>query len=291
MGSIEKCESCSTRISWLSLIVGFVLAAIKLVVGYLGRSRALIGSGMCNLSDITSALAVIFGTAIAWKPANPRYQYGLGKLEFIVQISMSGLMIAGTLVVIFSSFLDIGQRVIVIPHMFVFFVAVFSGIANGIVYKYAFCAARQLNSPAMKAVAEHNKVDVASAALVAVGVLATRAGLYWADPLIAIFECAQVIHASWVIFWDGFKGLMDTSVSDDYIQRIRKKVGEVREVKKVALVQARASGPKIFVDVAVEVDPGLTVLDSKKLVLYLKYLLRHEDRHVGNVFVQVLPVR
>lgn len=85
--------------------MGLVLAAIKLVVGYLGRSRALIGSGMCNLSDITSALAVLFGTAIVLKPANPRYQYGLGKLEFIVQISMSGLMIAGTLVVIFSSFL------------------------------------------------------------------------------------------------------------------------------------------------------------------------------------------
>ncbi len=287
----KRCEKCSTKIGWVSLLVGVAGATVKIIVGVLGRSRALIGSGLCNLSDISSALAVLYGTGLSGKAASTRYQYGFGKLEFIAQVSVGGLMILGTVVMMMSSLIDIGKHTVEMPHMFVFFVAIFSAFANGLVYKYSHCAAKQLNSPALRADAEHNKVDVVSAVLVAIGVMATRAGLYWADPLIAVFEGVHVIHASVVIFWDGFKGLMDTSVPRDYTENIRAKVSRLEEVKKVSSVRARPAGPKIFVDLAVEVDPGLSILESKKLVLYLKRLLRAEDRHVGSVSVQVLPVR
>src|SRR5450631_1541266 len=122
MKNLKECESCMGKtIAW-GLLANTFLAAFKLFVGFMGRSRALIGSGLCNLSDVTSSIAVIIGVRYTKKPANSRYPYGYGKVEFITQVLISCFMILGTLALIYSSFITIAKRVFVVPHMVVFFV-------------------------------------------------------------------------------------------------------------------------------------------------------------------------
>lgn len=290
MKAQDKCLRCAKHTSIIGFFSGIVLAAFKLTIGLMGRSHALVASGMCNISDVSSSVAVLLGVKYSQKPANKRYQYGYGKVEFIVQVGIGGLMIIGTVLLILSSFIVLVKRTIIIPNMLVFFTAILSAIINGLIYKFADCGSKELNSPALKSHAEHNKIDVASSLLVAVGVLATRIGLHWADPLIAIFECAHVIHGSWCIFGDGLKSLMDASMPMEYIEKMKKNVLEVENVLKVALVQARQSGQKIFVNIAVEINPNLSVLASKHIIQSIKAHLREKDRHIGSIFVKVMPV-
>ncbi|MBF0253581.1 MAG: cation transporter [Candidatus Omnitrophica bacterium] len=282
-----KCENCAKVTSAIGLVAGLALAALKLSFGYLGRSRALIASGMCNLSDVSSAFVVILGVKYSQKGANRRYPYGFGKVEFIAQVGISALMILGNVVLLMSSFIVIAQRTIVIPHLFVIFVALISALVNGLMYKFARCGHTELNSPALKAHAEHNKIDIASSILVMIGVLASHAGLHWADPVIAIFECLHVIWGSWVIFWDGFKGIMDTSAPREYIEAMRERVEQLPKVRRVPKIYARQSGPRMLLDMTLELDPSLTVLESKKIVTDVREELRRYDRHMGNVFIQI----
>jgi cation diffusion facilitator family transporter len=284
-----KCELCAQRTSWVGLISGFFLATFKLGIGFLGGSRALMGSGMCNLSDISSSIIVMLGVKYSRKGANKKFHYGYGKVESIAQVAVGVLMMAGNVVLIFSSFVVIAKRAIIIPHMVVFFTAIISAIVNGLIYKFAHCGAKELNSPALRSHAEHNKIDVASSLLVAIGVMATRIGLHWADPVIAIFEAVHVVHGSWVIFWDGFKGLMDTSVPGEYIDDICERIYEIGEVKKVANIKARQSGQKFYLDVSVTVDPKMSVLESKNLVQRIRRHLKESDRYIGSILVQVIP--
>ncbi|MBU1924269.1 MAG: cation diffusion facilitator family transporter [Candidatus Omnitrophica bacterium] len=284
-----KCERCARRISILGLIGGLFLAGFKLTIGFLGRSRALIASGMCNLSDVSSALIVILGVKYSRKNPNRRFQYGYGKVEFIAQVAMSALMIFGNVILIFSSFVVIAKRIIIIPHTVVFFTALISMVVNGLIYKFAKCGAKELNSPALRSHAEHNKIDVVSSILVAVGVLASRIGLHWADPLIAIFESFHIIHGSWGIFWDGFKGIMDTSAPQGYIDEIRESIRELDSIKGVPMLRARQSGQKILLDMAIEIDPELSVFESKALIQSLRSHLRSKDRYLEDIFVQVRP--
>ena len=167
----EKCEACAKNTIIIGLFANLLLSAFKLFVGFLGRSRALIGSGLCNLSDISSSAVVIVGIKFAKKPANMRYPYGYGKIEFFCQVGMSLMMIGGTLALMFSSFFVLAKRVLIIPHLVVFFTALMSAVVDGLIFKFAHCGAKELNSPALKAHAEHNKIDVISSLLVAVGVI------------------------------------------------------------------------------------------------------------------------
>ena len=287
----KKCEACAKRTSLVGLAACICLAALKLFVGFVGRSRALIASGMCNLSDISSVLMVMLVVKRSRKAPTKRYPYGYGKLEFIAQIGISLLMVLGTVVLLGSSLIVITKRAIIVPHEVVFFTAIISAIVNGLIYKFASCGAKELNSPALRSHAMHNKIDVASSCLVAVGVVATRLGVHWADPAIAVFECAHVMHGSWAVFWDGFKGVMDTSVPREYIDEIGQRALEVRDVKAVNRVRARQAGQKVLLDIAIEVESGLSVLESKRITQLLRTHLRKEDRRLGTIFVQVIPAR
>ena len=286
---LKKCESCMGKtIAW-GLLANTFLAAFKLFVGFLGRSRALIGSGLCNLSDVTSSIAVIIGIRYTKKSANARYPYGYGKVEFITQVLISCFMILGTLALIYSSFITIAKRVFVVPHMVVFFVAILSAIINGLLFKFSHCGAKELNSPVLKAHAEHNKIDVVSSLLVAIGVLVARKGMHWVDPAIAIFECAHVIHASVIILLDGLKGTMDTNMPEDFREEIKEHILSVEGVLNVNKVLARQTGRHIVLDVVLELNPDLNVLQVKMINQKIKALLRGINKYIGHVALQVVP--
>ena len=287
--NLKKCESCMGKtIAW-GLLANTFLAAFKLFVGFLGRSRALIGSGLCNLSDVTSSIAVIIGIRYTKKSANARYPYGYGKVEFITQVLISCFMILGTLALIYSSFITIAKRVFVVPHMVVFFVAILSAIINGLLFKFSHCGAKELNSPVLKAHAEHNKIDVVSSLLVAIGVLVARKGMHWVDPAIAIFECAHVIHASVIILLDGLKGTMDTNMPEDFREEIKEHILSVEGVLNVNKVLARQTGRHIVLDVVMELNPEINVLQAKMINQKIKSLLRGVNKYIGHVALQVVP--
>jgi len=173
--------------------------------------------------------------------------------------------------------------------MVVFFAAILSAGINALIYKFADCGSRQLNSPALAANAEHNKIDAASGILVAIGVLATRAGLHWIDPLIAIVESLHTLHGSAVIFKDAIKNLLDASLPQEYITDITEQVSQVKNVQRVNIMRARQSGSKIFLDFEIEIDPQHSVLASKKIKQTIKDQLRKKNNYIGNIHIMVVP--
>ncbi|MBF0479893.1 MAG: cation transporter [Candidatus Omnitrophica bacterium] len=287
--SSEKCEACARNTILAGILANFFLAIFKLFVGFLGRSRALIGSGLCNLSDVGSSFVVIIGIKFSKKQADNRYPYGYGKIEFIAQVVMSVTMILGTVALILSSFIVIAKRTLVIQHMVVFFVAILSAIINALIFKFSHCGGKELNSPSLKAHAEHNKIDVISSLLVAVGVIVTRKGMHWVDPAIAIFECAHVLHGSLGILKEGLRGIMDTNLPGGYLENVKTTVLRVKGVNKVTQVRGRQSGRQIVLNIIMQLNPDITVLEAKKINASVKAYLRGEDKHIGNISIQVTP--
>lgn len=285
----KLCHLCAKKTSAFGLIAGIFLAIFKLTFGFAGNSHALIAGGVSHISDISSSIMLFLGMKFSQKKPSRFYPYGLGKAEFVAQVGVSGTMLLGTIALVLSSFIHLHKRSLVIPHILVFFVAIISAVISSLIYKFAQCGYRQMNSPTLKAHAEHNKIDVAGSLLVAAGVIGTRFGLHWADPVIAIFEAVHIIHASFEIFMEGIKGLMDSAAPEAYVEEVENIVSGVAGVEHVALVRARSSGTKMILDVTIEVDPKVSVLESKTLVQLVKARLRERDNYLGSILVQIRP--
>ena len=65
----------------LSMAVNIVLAVIKVTVGIVGHSYALIADGIESVSDVFVSVMVLVGLKVAEKPADQDHPYGHGKAE------------------------------------------------------------------------------------------------------------------------------------------------------------------------------------------------------------------
>ncbi len=258
----DDCEKCGKQVGWIGLWTTLGLGLFKLYVGIIGRSRALVASAFCSLTDVASAISIIASTKITRRPVNPKYPYGYGKVEFVVSMMVSLCILLGTLFLFIGSFLLIVKNVHVAPRWVAFFGAIVGSVLSSIKYKFARCVARELDSPAIQAHAAHNKTDSITSALVAVGIFFARSGLMFLDPLIAIFEAVHILFSSGEVFLKGVRGLLDASVPHEKLLKIENASLGIDGVRDVAEIRARQSGQEIFIDISVILQNDINVAEA-----------------------------
>ncbi len=69
-----------------SLLLNALLVVVKIVVGILGKSNALVANGIYTLSDMVTDVVAIFGNIISGKKADSRHPFGYGKVEYITSV-------------------------------------------------------------------------------------------------------------------------------------------------------------------------------------------------------------
>ncbi len=94
-----KSPTVRTAVGKLSGMVGILsnllLFALKLMVGIVSGSVAVVADAMNNLSDAASAIVTLIGFKLAEKPADEEHPYGHARYEYL-----SGLAVAAMIIVI-----------------------------------------------------------------------------------------------------------------------------------------------------------------------------------------------
>ena len=81
------------------IITNLISAIIKIIIGLLSGSIAIIGDAMNNLSDTASSATTLAGFKIASKPADKDHPYGHARFEYVASLIIATVMlIVGVLV-------------------------------------------------------------------------------------------------------------------------------------------------------------------------------------------------
>lgn len=107
----------------ISVVTNSLLSIFKIIMGYIGKSSALIADGIHSFSDLLTDFFAMIGNYIAGKPADKKHPFGHGRLEYItscgiglvvliigfslIKKSMSGSICIPSLLVIVVSFITI----------------------------------------------------------------------------------------------------------------------------------------------------------------------------------------
>lgn len=86
-------EKYGVLCSILSIICNLIMTVFKMIFGYLTNSVAIIADGLNNLSDTGSNLATLFGFKLANKHPDSEHPYGHGRIEYIVGMIISFLIL------------------------------------------------------------------------------------------------------------------------------------------------------------------------------------------------------
>jgi len=271
----------------ISILAYIVLAILKVGVGYMSASKALIADGLNNTTDILASFAVLVGLKISRKPADDNHLYGHFRAETIASLIASLIMIAVGINVFYQAIYDFIFAKAEAPDLIAAVVGIVCAIIIYIVYRYNKKVAIEINSSGLMAAAKDNLSDAWVSIGTAVGIIASQFALPWIDPLVAIIVAILIIYTGWDIFREASHNLTDGFNKEelDNIAVCIKKVEEVREIKEI---RGRFNGNNIFLDVIVRVNPELSVVEGHNITEEIEERLKKE-LNITEVVVHVEP--
>ncbi len=273
-------------------IVGnLLLFAVKLFIGVVSGSYALISDALHTLSDALSSLVVFFGFIIISRPADEEHHYGHGDAEAI-----TGFIVAIIIVLIGieagrGAYTRLLQNSIQEPGSIAVFGALISIAGNLIMTRVEANIGREIKSPSLLADSAHHASDALSSVVVLVGVVLARSGYAYLDPLTGFFVAAVIIKAGFDVGRHNIDMLMGMVPNPELAEEIGALALKLEEVEGVHSIKIHYIGVSANVQLHIEVDKTMKVIDADRLAHRVQAKIVSEIDDVGSVIVHVCPLK
>ncbi len=89
----ESREGIITTTSWLGIITNLLVASIKIIIGALASSIAIVSEGVNNAADVFSSVITLVGTKLAGKHPDEKHPFGYGRIEYLTGLVISVLIL------------------------------------------------------------------------------------------------------------------------------------------------------------------------------------------------------
>ncbi|SFE11754.1 cation diffusion facilitator family transporter [Paenibacillus catalpae] len=263
------------------------LSAIKLGAGYWFASGALVADGFNNLTDIVASAAVLIGLRISQKPPDKDHPYGHFRAETIAALIASFIMATVGLQVIINTVRSLFSEEQTVPSLTSAWVALFAAVCMGIVYVYNRRLANRINNQALHAAAKDNLSDALVSVGAAIGIIGAQFGMPWLDPVAALVVGGIICKTAWEIFYSSTHALTDGFDANE-LMTLRSTIERTKGVESIKDIKARVHGSNVLIDVIVQVDPGLSLIESHRISDEIEQ--RMEGKHnIMSVHVHVEP--
>jgi len=256
------------RVAIHALAFGIGITAIKFAVFFLTDSVAVLSDAIESIINIVAAVAMLYAVVIASRPPDEEHPYGHGRAE-VLAVGLEGwLMVIAGLFIAFQAVTQIvrgdAPQNLDMGLMAVGVVAVLT-LALGV---YVYRRGRRYDSDPLIADGKHLLVDAASTLGVLVGLGAVKiTGIAWIDPLVAIGLTLVILFTSSRLLWQASQGVMERVDPEDIEaihHELERAVGR-REIRGYHKVRYRHVGPFHWVDMHLQVEPGMSVAEGHEL--------------------------
>ncbi|MCQ6558913.1 cation diffusion facilitator family transporter [Paenibacillus mendelii] len=274
--------------AWLSIGAYIVLSVIKLAAGYIFASAALVADGYNNLTDIIASAAVLIGLRISQKPPDEDHPYGHFRAETIAALVASFIMATVGVQVLISAVNSLFASEREAPGLLTAWVALGAAVCMTGVYVYNRNLAKRINNQALMAAAKDNLSDALVSVGAAIGIIGSRLGLPWLDPVAALAVGGIICKTAWEIFYSSTYALTD-GFNEKELNSLRGTIERTQGVRSIKDIKARVHGSNVLLDVVVLVDPQLSLVESHRISDEIEK--RMERKHnIMSVHVHVEPL-
>ena len=228
----------------LSITSNTLVFLFKIVAGILSGSISIISEAIHSVSDFLASVLTFFAVTRSSEPADKEHPFGHGKYEDMSGFIEGGLIILAGIYIIYESSkkLIYGYELKSEPLLGIAAMG-FAVIANFLVSQYLFYVAKKSDSVSLKADGEHLRTDIYSSLGVLIGLILIKyTGLAILDPIIAIIVALIIFKAGFEISKETLNNLLDSSISDEDIEKIENIIKNNQVVKGYKNIKGRKSG-------------------------------------------------
>lgn len=269
------------------LVANWAVAAAKLGFGLASDLASVTADGLHSFIDGSSNIIGLLAISVAARPADADHPYGHGKFEALASLAIGALVGVGMLELGRMAFDSLVRDVhpTVDPALFV--VLVVTLCINVAVTRVERWYGKKLQSPLLLADSKHTLSDVFVTLAVLSSVVLVQLGVRRADGVIALVVMVFIASVAWTIVRGAVGILSDTARLDP--REVTGVISDLEGVIRCWNVRSRGMEESVWVDLKIEVDPGMTTAAAHALADAVELRLKARFPQVVDVVVHVEP--
>ncbi|MEH7664759.1 cation diffusion facilitator family transporter [Bacillus velezensis] len=280
----------TSKIAFLSVISNSLVVMLKIVVGIITGSVAILSEAIHSFLDLIAAFIAFISVRISKKPADTGHPYGHGKVENLSGTIETILIFAAGIWMIYECVQKLVNPAPVHLPVLGIVVMLAGALINLIVSKFVKREAEKVNSVAMKSNALHLLTDVYTSLGVAASLLVvTVTEWYILDPIIGMVLAVYIIYEAFKLMKEAFPPLIDTRLSEEEEKTILKIIETFQqEFIEIHDFRTRRSGPQEYIDFHLVVASHVTIKDVHDLCDRIERDITNEFKQ-AQVMIQPEP--
>jgi len=261
----------------VGILSNAVLCLMKIAVGLLSGSIAIVADGVNNLADGGSAVITLLGFKLASMPEDEEHPYGHARYEYL-----SGLAVSFIIILVGFELLKSSVDKILHPTPLDFSWTVVLVLVLAIAIKiwqacFNISAGRRIDSVALMATGADSRNDVISTTAVLMSLLVGHFAQIQLDGYVGVLVALFIMWSGISLVRETISPLLGEAPDSELVQQIESLAMSYDGVLGIHDLEVHNYGPgKIFASIHIEVDAAVDVMISHDLVDNIEHRLREE---------------
>lgn len=277
------------RAANVSLGINIFLFVIKITVGIISNSIAVLSEAFNSLTDIITSIALKHGVKISKLEPDEAHPYGHTAAQPIVAFFISAFAVLVSIEIVINSVERIITPEEVDASLMIYIVLSITIFTKLLLSRYQKKIGKEYKSPAMKAAAIDSLNDILASAIALIGVFCTLNGYPYFDGIAGTLVAAFILKTAYEVFRENIDYLMARSADKKLLVRIRELTLQVEGVKGMNDLRSHYIGDQFHIEIHIEVDKNLSTKRSHDIGKKVKYAICEIDE-IQDVFVHIDPV-
>ncbi len=264
---------------------------LKIGVGFISGSFAVIADGIDSLSDVFSYFITLYTARIISKPPDRRYPYGYMKAETISTKVLSFIIFfAGAQLLISTLTKIFNPKPEVMPDIIAVYVTIISIIGKGILSIWQFRIGKRNESPMIIVNAKNMRNDILISLSVLVGLIFTfKFEMPVLDLITALIVSLWIMKVAFQIFMETNRELMDGVDDTSIYDKIFTAVDSVEGVKNPHRIRVRKIGNMFLISLDIEVNKNMTISAAHELSRKVEQSIKDAIINVYDILIHIEP--
>ena len=263
--------------SFLGVLVNIACALVKIIIGALAGSIAIITEGLNNAADVLSSVLAIVGTKLAGKHPTKKYPFGFGRIEYFTSLIISILILLTAYEALTESIsLIANPKIMELSTLIIIIIAVSAVIKFGLGV-YVEKQGEKINSATLIGIGKDSKSDCI---ISVVTIVASFVYLFFdisVDAYAGIITSIFIFKAGYGVLKDTVGDLIGTSGDRELATDLYNLIRQNPIVLNAADMMLHNYGPDRYSgSVNIEIDHARTVEEIYASIHAMQLEIMHE---------------
>ena len=274
---MESREGQITVTSTMNIIVNLLVSGVKIAIGILTSSIAILSDGAHNAADAASSVLTIVGTRLSSRRPTVKHPFGFGRIEYLTSLVIGGLILyTGVEFLISAVRLIIEPSELSISYVSLGIICV-AAVVKYLLGAYTVRVGKRVDSLALAAVGRESCNDSYISALTLITALVFIFFRLNIDAYAGIITAAIIIKAGLEILGDTVSRLLGKAGDRELADKLYREIRAVPGVLNAADMMLHNYGPDAYSgSVNIEVDHKLSMEEVYSFVHELQLRIMHE---------------